>query len=209
MKAKRKRARLDANTRAMRCLRAKSAIAGRAWHLGSILARDFVPWVRAQLDEADRPHCAYCGRLLDGDNLALDERLPFSRGGLNELDNYRLCCRGCNYAKASSLPEEWEALIGFLKGAGLMRWFFGLYRAQPRPLAWFERVSRARRGEDGTDEPEEDGVRPAGASFEAEEDAQAKLVADYQAKLFAQDAERAKQAPSSPVEAPVSPKVIP
>ena len=63
---------------------------------------------------ADFPKCFYCGELtvlFEGSTVGfakfqatVDHYFPLSRGGLDEPENYRLACMGCNSAKGSLWP---------------------------------------------------------------------------------------------------------
>lgn len=52
--------------------------------------------------------CAYCGKLLSTYTVTIDHVVPLSRGGTNDPENLRWCCKKCNTAKGSKLYDEWE-----------------------------------------------------------------------------------------------------
>lgn len=49
--------------------------------------------------------------------ITIDHRVPVSKGGLDELDNYGLAHYECNQTKGSMTPEEFEI---FQKGGELV-----------------------------------------------------------------------------------------
>lgn len=52
--------------------------------------------------------CEYCGKQLDHKTLTLDHMQPFSRGGLNFIENVTASCLSCNKSKASKTFEEFK-----------------------------------------------------------------------------------------------------
>lgn len=53
-------------------------------------------------------HCDYCTRDLDIKALTIDHKTPFSRGGLNVIDNIVPSCSTCNKSKASKTAAEFK-----------------------------------------------------------------------------------------------------
>lgn len=43
--------------------------------------------------------CSYCRK--ESDELQLDHVVPFSKGGQNQRDNIRICCKSCNLRKGA------------------------------------------------------------------------------------------------------------
>lgn len=48
--------------------------------------------------------CHWCGLVLTIETATLDHRIPLSRGGLNNENNYVLACRDCNADRGNDLP---------------------------------------------------------------------------------------------------------
>lgn len=61
--------------------------------------------LRAQLAARDGWACCYCGRPTverrgeDDDRATIEHVIPQSRGGTDSLDNLRIACRRCNWAR--------------------------------------------------------------------------------------------------------------
>lgn len=51
--------------------------------------------------------CEYC--YAGGVPLTVDHYMPQEKGGSDEPENLKACCRSCNKKKGNMLPEEWEA----------------------------------------------------------------------------------------------------
>lgn len=64
-----------------------------------------------RLAERDGDGCHYCGRKVSLKKLTLDHKLPKSRGGLDEFDNYLLSCGGCNGMKGDMSYDEFTQKI--------------------------------------------------------------------------------------------------
>lgn len=66
------------------------------------------------LYEKQRGKCPYCGDSLydlavtDGDNLAVDHIVPFSKGGESTLSNYAIACAWCNRRKRTQSAEDFR-----------------------------------------------------------------------------------------------------
>ena len=57
--------------------------------------------------------CHWCQCKLNMDTATLDHKIPISRGGLNNFNNYVLACEPCNSKRGNSMPEvERSDLIG-------------------------------------------------------------------------------------------------
>jgi len=55
--------------------------------------------------------CAYCGVELTHINSDFDHKVPFSKGGVNILDNIVRACGPCNGSKFTKTPEEHLAYL--------------------------------------------------------------------------------------------------
>lgn len=56
--------------------------------------------LRNELSILQNNRCAYCNSILD-ETATLDHIIPVSEGGETTKDNLVVCCRSCNYKKAS------------------------------------------------------------------------------------------------------------
>lgn len=62
--------------------------------------------------------CHICGlSIASAKDITFDHLIPFSKGGFDELENYRLAHFECNQLKADMTPEEFEE---FQKGGVLV-----------------------------------------------------------------------------------------
>lgn len=62
--------------------------------------------------------CYLCGSpFLSMKDITFDHYIPSSKGGVCELENYRLAHDECNQLKADMTPKEWEI---FQKGGDLV-----------------------------------------------------------------------------------------
>jgi hypothetical protein len=52
--------------------------------------------------------CYYCGVRLTKDNYSIDHLFPKSRGGKNEANNKKACCKECNSEKGNMTEEEYR-----------------------------------------------------------------------------------------------------
>lgn len=55
-------------------------------------------------------YCFYCGWGLEvffNSEIQIDHVFPRSKGGKDEILNYRLACRNCNYDKKNRTINEW------------------------------------------------------------------------------------------------------
>lgn len=60
--------------------------------------------IAKQVFSRDGYKCQYCGII--GVELEVDHKIPFSRGGSNELANLTTACITCNRKKHDKTPEE-------------------------------------------------------------------------------------------------------
>lgn len=60
------------------------------------ISRDMV----AEVMRRDRGRCVLCGAEMD---LQIDHKIPYSRGGLNHVDNLQVLCRPCNQSKSNKM----------------------------------------------------------------------------------------------------------
>lgn len=71
--------------------------------------------LREQIYEASDKKCAICGKPLELSEITIDHIVPLSRGGSNEIDNYRILCYSCNQFKGDRLDEEmYDGMIDIL-----------------------------------------------------------------------------------------------
>jgi len=64
-------------------------------------------WTRNQLINKYGAICFYCEEpFANMKEITLDHYLPLSKGGISELENYRLAHFRCNQAKNDMTPEE-------------------------------------------------------------------------------------------------------
>jgi len=75
-------------------------------------------WQRNHLINKYGMSCHICGLpILSMKEITFDHVIPFSKGGLDELENYRLAHFECNQEKADMTPEEFAI---FQKGGELV-----------------------------------------------------------------------------------------
>jgi len=75
-------------------------------------------WQRSALIRKYGAVCYLCGLSFKSmKDITFDHWLPFSKGGLDEFENYRLAHLECNQEKKDMTPEEWEE---FQKGGKLV-----------------------------------------------------------------------------------------
>lgn len=58
---------------------------------------------KPELIARDGEACAYCAST---DKLVVDHMMPISQGGVDDIDNLCLACKGCNSGKAGRTPEQ-------------------------------------------------------------------------------------------------------
>lgn len=61
--------------------------------------------IRKRILERDGEVCGHCGATED---LAVDHKLPRSRGGADDDENLWVLCRSCNSSKGTKTVEEWK-----------------------------------------------------------------------------------------------------
>lgn len=64
----------------------------------------------------DRTECFYRGCKLTVKNAVPDHADPLARGGSNDLENLRLCCKPCNWQKGQLTEWEFREVLGLLGG---------------------------------------------------------------------------------------------
>lgn len=69
--------------------------------VGRFCWRQTIPrWIRAFVMARDGHRCVECGAVAD---LTLDHIWPWSRGGLDTVENLRVLCRSCNSRKGARI----------------------------------------------------------------------------------------------------------
>ena len=53
-------------------------------------------------------HCAYCGIMLEYDEMQVDHIVPKQLGGKDEMTNYNPACRSCNASKSTYSVAEFR-----------------------------------------------------------------------------------------------------
>lgn len=75
-------------------------------------------WQRGHLIDKYGNVCHICGEIFESiKDITFDHYIPFSKGGFDELDNYRLAHLECNQLKADMTPDEFKV---FQKGGELV-----------------------------------------------------------------------------------------
>jgi len=59
--------------------------------------------LRFEIFKRDNFTCQYCGRKAPNCELQIDHKIPSSKGGKNEENNYITACKECNLGKGDSL----------------------------------------------------------------------------------------------------------
>ena len=59
--------------------------------------------------------CWYCGLDITFDEKHIDHIIPKSKGGTNDINNYALTCRFCNWAKNSGTLGEFLDWLYWIK----------------------------------------------------------------------------------------------
>ncbi len=71
-------------------------------------------WQRNHLIAKYGAVCYLCGKAIEkAKDITFDHWVPLSKGGIDDLENYRLAHADCNHLKADLTPEEF---IAFQKG---------------------------------------------------------------------------------------------
>lgn len=63
---------------------------------------------RFTIFERDNFTCQYCGRKSLDVILEVDHIIPKSKGGLNEISNYKTACKECNNGKGDRILKEFK-----------------------------------------------------------------------------------------------------
>ena len=75
-------------------------------------------WQRNHLINRDGNVCKICDEpFLKMEDITIDHKIPVSKNGLDELDNYQLAHSWCNQTKDDMTPEEFDE---FQKGGKLV-----------------------------------------------------------------------------------------
>jgi hypothetical protein len=61
--------------------------------------------VIARTGDGERGPCHLCGRLLTVDESTLDHHIPLARGGLDNVNNRRICCHAANQWRGHDMRE--------------------------------------------------------------------------------------------------------
>ena len=70
---------------------------------------------REEVYDASDKKCAICGKPLTLQECTIDHIIPRSRGGENEIENYRILCPACNQFKSDRLDNEmYENVINII-----------------------------------------------------------------------------------------------
>ena len=64
--------------------------------------------LRFEIFKRDKFICQYCGRKVPDIILEIDHIMPKSKGGLNEINNYKTACKECNKGKGDKILEEFN-----------------------------------------------------------------------------------------------------
>jgi 5-methylcytosine-specific restriction endonuclease McrA len=70
------------------------------------MARDVVPFTRANIYRRDNYECQYCGGAFPNEGLTFDHVVPAAQGGRRDWTNIVSACLDCNRRKAARTPEE-------------------------------------------------------------------------------------------------------
>ena len=75
-------------------------------------------WKKNHLINKYNGICHICGLpILNKKDVTIDHFIPFSKGGFDELENYRIAHLKCNQIKRDMTPEEFKE---FQKGGALV-----------------------------------------------------------------------------------------
>jgi len=64
--------------------------------------------LRFTIFKRDKYTCQYCGRKAPNVILEVDHIYPKSKGGLDEVRNYKTACKECNIGKGDSILDEFN-----------------------------------------------------------------------------------------------------
>jgi hypothetical protein len=79
--------------------------------------QEFYSWLWKRVGLQAIP-CPYCNSPIDILSLLIDHMIPLKLGGSVGLDNQEPICAGCNGAKGALMPEQFRALLQFLRTLG-------------------------------------------------------------------------------------------
>ncbi len=86
----------------------------------------------------DFPNCYYCGALLTKRNRSLDHWVPRVRGGTSKFDNLVTACKGCNVAKADSVPPDTITTLAWQT----KKWFWHCQKIVINPMVFGNKNGR-------------------------------------------------------------------
>ena len=66
---------------------------------------------RKEIYDKMQGRCAYCGIMLNIEDMQVDHVIPLHRGGTNDMSNLVPACRGCNHYKSTLTLEEFRKMI--------------------------------------------------------------------------------------------------
>ena len=67
-------------------------------------------WQRNHLLAKYGPNCYLCHKPFDGArDITFDHWIPLSKGGADDMDNYRLAHEACNHLKRDMMPADFLA----------------------------------------------------------------------------------------------------
>jgi hypothetical protein len=75
------------------------------------------PSLRRAIKDRDGDSCRYCGREVNWNDRkserggTYDHVIPVSQGGVDNLSNLVVCCRGCNFHKGARSPEQASMIL--------------------------------------------------------------------------------------------------
>lgn len=71
--------------------------------------------IRKQVYDKYGGHCAYCGCLIDYNDMQVDHiKSIYWNNGTNEIENYNPACRMCNFYKSTMNIEDFREQLGKL-----------------------------------------------------------------------------------------------
>ena len=88
--------------------------------------------------------CRYCNKELTTWNISVDHYIPLHVGGAHSIENFRFCCKRCNYYKMGLMPDEWEDLLDALRPAGLLPYLFKCFKPQAIRSKFYRALTRER-----------------------------------------------------------------
>lgn len=72
--------------------------------------------LKGMVFEQSNGYCAICGKPLTPESYTVDHIVPLSRGGTNEMSNFRCVCKRCNEWKGDSLDGEMVTMLSQVGG---------------------------------------------------------------------------------------------